>query len=152
MKFFQKRWVAITLCILMILTALAIGRAKESRSREPAAMDAPVQSWESYSRYVVDKTGLLSEETIRKISERNAESDASYSSVCGVGLLDSVSGSSMEEAAFDWRDDLGLGDNDYFLLLDWNSGDAEAAARKLQEFTEKGVCKVSGNFGNFKLE
>lgn len=36
--------------------------------------------------------------------------------------------------------------------LDWNSGDAEAAARKLQEFTEKGVCKVSGNFGNFKLE
>lgn len=36
--------------------------------------------------------------------------------------------------------------------LDWNSGNAEAASQKLQEFTEKGICKISADFGGMKLD
>ena len=128
MKFFQKRWVAITLCVLMSVAAWAIGQAKNRSAVYAPASSNAAEAWGeenygSYARYIQDDVGLLSEKTIREISEWNATFDYSYDSICGVGIVLGVEGQSMEDAAFDLGDALGLGENDFFLLLDAENED-----------------------------
>lgn len=128
MKFFQKRWVAITLCVLMIVAALAIGQAKNSTTEYQPGSSTSAKNWQeenygSYTRYIRDDAGLLSDETIRRVAEYNASSDYSYGSICGLWIAEDLGGEDLEELAFDYADELGLGSSDFFLLLDAESED-----------------------------
>lgn len=129
MKFFQKRWVAITLCAVMIVVSLAIGRAKTVKGSYNPSSDSAAESWgeenySAYTRYVQDETGVLKEKTIRMISEQNAALDYSYGSICGVAIVDDgIASSKMEDEAFRLGYDLGLGESDVLLLLDTKSQD-----------------------------
>ncbi len=132
MKFFQKRWVAITLCVLMIAASVAIGRARTAsdaaKEYQPASTSA-AEAWGrdnygSFTRYIRDDAGLLSEKTIRTLSERNAALDYAYDSICGVAIVDlGIASGKMEDEAFDLGYELGLGESDFFLLLDTKSRD-----------------------------
>ena len=43
MSFFRKRWVAITLCIVMIIGALAIGQKKSQNEKNTPQISSTVQ-------------------------------------------------------------------------------------------------------------
>lgn len=121
MNFFKKRWVAVTLCIIMVLAALGISYSRKAPEYAPANSHA-AESWgeenyDSYTNYVYDETGNLSSSTVRELSEVNAMLDYRYGSICGVAVMDSVTGS-MEDAAYDMSAALELGDSDCLLLLD----------------------------------
>lgn len=125
MKFLQKRWVAVTLCILMIVSALTIGQLKEQRRvtsvPESVVVDENVQDYASYLRFIQDDAGLLSDETVQGISRMNATFDSSCRSVCGIGIMEQIESVFLEDAAFQMKDTLGLGERDFFLLLDVGS-------------------------------
>lgn len=128
MSFLRKRWVAWTLCILMIIAALGIGQAKETkRGYDPSnaefAEDWGAEHYASYTRFVKDESGLLSGEVIRMIASHNAALDYSYDSILGIGIIDGLGGRNMEDAAYDMGYEIGLGEQDYFLLLDTKSKD-----------------------------
>ena len=128
MKFFQKRWVAITLCVLMIVASLAISRARTSKEYQPDSTSS-AEAWGqdnygSFTRYIRDDAGLLSEKTIRSLSEHNAALDYAYDSICGVAIVDlGIASGKMEDEAFDLGYEMGLGETDFFLLLDTKSRD-----------------------------
>ena len=128
MKFFQKRWVAITLCVLMIAASLAISRARTSKEYQPDSTSS-AEAWGqdnygSFTRYIRDDAGLLSEKTIRSLSEHNAALDYAYDSICGVAIVDlGIASGKMEDEAFDLGYEMGLGESDFFLLLDTKSRD-----------------------------
>ena len=158
MKFFQKRWVAIIICMLMICSALAIGRAKEQKPQpdiyDPSNLSS-AESWAkeqyaSYLRYVSDDAGLLSQRTIRTLSQQNAAFDYLYDSICGLGIVNGLDGADMEDAAFDMGYELGLGESDFFLLLDVQSEEwyfvyGEEAAEYADHTLELLVTDTMGN-------
>ena len=128
MKFFQKRWVAITLCVLMIAASLAISRARTSKEYQPDSTSS-AEAWGqdnygSFTRYIRDDAGLLSEKTIRSLSEHNAALDYAYDSICGVAIVDlGIASGKMADEAFDLGYEMGLDESDFFLLLDTKSRD-----------------------------
>lgn len=123
MKFFQKRWVAITLCVIMILSSFGISWSKQKgHSSVPDDTDV-VASWgkenyNAYMRYVSDDANLLSEGTEKKLAVYNAWFDYRHGSICGVATVKQLDGQSMEDAAEHAAERLALGSNDYLLLLD----------------------------------
>lgn len=128
MKFFKKRWVAVTLCILMILAALSIGQVKSrvnvyDPSDQEMAEDWGEDNASSYTRYIYDEAGLLSSGTIGKLAEYNAAFDYTYGTIVGVGIAELTDGSDLEDHAFVLANEIGLGERDYFLLLDTDSQD-----------------------------
>ena len=159
MKFFQKRWVAITLCILMIVASLAIGQSKEQTQEfdptsESASLSWAEENYGSYTRYIRDEADILSERTIRELSEYNAAFDYTYNSICGVGIVEDLSGADMEDAAFELGAQVGLGERDYFLLLnleteDWYFVYGDTAAAYVDHELEILLTAAVGNgFGD----
>lgn len=123
MSFFRKRWVAITLCIVMIIGALAIGQKKSQNEKNTLQISSTVQQWgrenkAAYTRYARDEAGLLDEDTLNDLAQFNAQSDYAYGCICGLWIASDLQGQDMEDAAFSYADQLGLGENDYILLLD----------------------------------
>lgn len=122
MKFLKKRWVAVVLCVIMVLAAvvIAVGRT-QTATYEPsnlhAAEDWGEENYEAYTGFVRDEADALSTGTVKALSEVNAALDYTYGSICGVAVVDGVSGT-MEDAAYDMYATLELGDDDCLLLLD----------------------------------
>lgn len=128
MKFLKKRWVAITLCVLMILTAFGISNRKQDHTQYEPSNNSSAENWgeenyAAYTRYVVDEAGMLSDSTVRKISEHNAAWDYSYGSICGLVTVQDLNGQDIVDAAYDAAGDIGLGENDYLLFLDEGTAD-----------------------------
>lgn len=125
MKFFQKRWVAITLCIVMIVAAIGIGQAKNRNTYKPESTAAAEQwgeeNYAAYSRFLRDGANLLSAKTEQTLSSYNGAWDYSYESVCGVVTVSGLDGQDMEDAAYDQAEELGLGSYDCLLLVDAES-------------------------------
>ena len=123
MSFFKKRSVAVICCLLMVVLAFRIGRIKQpEQTYVPENLSSSIhwgsENYGSYLRFISDETKALNEQTLRDIAQINASLDYSYGSICGLGILDDLSGRDVEDAAFELADDLGLGEQDYFLLLD----------------------------------
>ena len=122
MKFFQKRWVAITLCIVMIVAAIGIGQAKNRNTYRPESSSAAVQwgkeNYAAYTRFLRDDGNLLSGNTEQTLSSYNGAWDYSYESVCGVATVSSLNGQDMEDLSYDLEDGMGLGSLDCLLLVD----------------------------------
>ena len=123
MKFFQKRWVSIVVCLVMIVTAVIITGFRDHRiSYEPenvdTARDWAEEYYTSYTRFISDIGGRLTEDSKIQISVMNAELDYSYGGICGVAVVKSVGDVPMEDAAHNMYSELYLGDKDCLLLVD----------------------------------
>ena len=128
MKFFQKRWVAISLCILMLLAAFGISQKKQNKAAYQPSDSASAEEWGednygSYTRYILDQADLFSDSTVRKLSEYNAVFDYAHGSICGVATVSSLDGQPIDDAAYDAAESIGLGGSDYLLLLDEETED-----------------------------
>lgn len=123
MKFFQKRWVAITLCVLMIVAAIGIGQAKANRNSAQPGGSAAAEKWgkenySAYTKFLRDDAGLLSAKAEETICAYNGALDYSYGSLCGVATVSGLSGWDIEDAAYDLFEDMGMGDADCLILVD----------------------------------
>ena len=128
MKFLNKRWVSLVLCILMIAAAIGITASKNRSSSYQPEDPYTAEAWGeeyygSYVRFVDDRADVLSDETIRQISIKNVAFDYSHSSICGVVVVKSVGSKTMEDAAYDYSEELQLGDFDSLLLIDLSAED-----------------------------
>lgn len=121
MKFFKKRWVAIVLCIVMIVCALAIGSRHSTASDYKPESLSEAQQWgkenyETFTRYICDEAGLLSDSTVETISGRNGALDYSYGSIVGLWIVNEEDLDLAEETEKQFES-MGLGDKDFLFAL-----------------------------------
>lgn len=128
MEFLKKRWVSIIISLAMIVAAIVIiGMKNRQISYEPdhnnEAQVWAEQYYSSYTRFISDIGGRLTEETKDRIAVINAIMDYSYNGICSVAVVKSVGDMSMEDAARNLSSELLLGDYDSLLLLDVTAKD-----------------------------
>lgn len=121
MNFFKKRWVAIVLCVLMILCALTIGGRRSAVSDYTPESASEAQQWgkenyETFIRYIRDEAGLLSDSTVEEISVSNGAFDYSYGSIVSLWIVNEDD-LDLADAADHQFETMGLGDNDFLFAL-----------------------------------
>ena len=129
MKFFRKTWVAVTLSLIMIVGAVAIGQFKD---RGPAASN-PQQlgldstlSTSQYHQYVMDDADVLSSAEEERISLYNANWIQRYDSLIAVAVVDQVDGT-VEDYAYELGTRMELASADGVLVIDVDSGNSYLA-------------------------
>ena len=132
MKFLQKTWVAWLLTAVMIVGAVAIGRAKPSAPAAspstPAAdlgLDASL-STKQFADYIWDEAGVLSSKEEEVICLYNANWAQRYDSIIAVAAVRSVSGS-LDDYAYDLGEEIELASADGILVIDTSAKDAYLA-------------------------
>lgn len=132
MSFFKKRPVAVIITLLVIAGCLLYGFAYAKRSSammmpEPAvevgiAASADVGSYmssgSSYRAYLTDGAGVLDASTQQYICAYNAMWDDLYGCIIGVYTAEGTDSMSMSEYAYYVGNEMGLGSQDYLLLID----------------------------------
>lgn len=118
MKFFQKRWVAVTLTIAMILGAIAIGFTKDRNPAVPQStgLDKNLSTTE-YRKWVLDEQDLLTEKEEEQIALYNANWDKRYGSLIAVAVVDR-GGSDLQDYAYELGEQAELGSSDAILVID----------------------------------
>ena len=113
MKFYQKRGFALVVLILAILGASVYGISKK-----PASLPEV-----SYSNWICDQAGLLTQDARQTIQEYNTAWNKQYYAVVAVAAVDNIRGWKPEDYARELGAKWGLGANDMLLLLvkggDW---------------------------------
>ena len=113
MKFYQKRGFALVVLILAILGASVYGISKK-----PASLPEV-----SYSNWICDQAGLLTQDARQTIQEYNTAWNDKYYAVAAVAAVDNIRGWKPEDYARELGAKWGLGANDMLLLLvkggDW---------------------------------
>ena len=108
----------------MVLSSLyGLSRAPALRIPEGGPGLDTSLSTAAYREYIVDKAGVLSASAETTLSVYNANWDYWAGSILAVVTVEGA-GASLEEAAWDWAEQLQLGDNDALLLLDTGARDA----------------------------
>ena len=121
MKFLQKRWVAVTLAVLMVVAAIGIGQV---RGRMPEAAPAPGLNYDldeslstkSVEKFLWDDGGVLSSDAKQRIHFYNANWNYRYESVVALVTTDSKV-TDTETFAWDQALDMGLGEGDAILAI-----------------------------------
>ncbi len=121
MKFLQKRWVAVTLAVLMAVAAIGIGQV---RGRMPDAVPAPGLNYDldeslstkSVEKFLWDDGGVLSSDAKQRIHFYNANWNYRYESVVALVTTDSKV-TDTETFAWDQALDMGLGEGDAILAI-----------------------------------
>ena len=128
MKLLKKRWFAILVAVVMIVAALAIsfGRTHSTADYQPESAST-AQRWGeehkgSYEKFLSDGAGLFSDGALEDMAAANGALDYRFGAILGVATVNTVSGD-METAAYSAFDQLGLGENDFLLLLDAQAED-----------------------------
>ncbi|MBE7005184.1 MAG: TPM domain-containing protein [Ruminococcaceae bacterium] len=123
MKFFQKRGVAIVVMLLMIAVAVVWGQYKKPAIEVLAGGAAIDQSLSTgaFTPYIVDGAGVLSAKTEKAVALYDANWDKMTGFILAVVTVDSAA--DLEDAAYEWADDLRLGENDAILLIAADSRD-----------------------------
>ena len=133
MKLFQKAWFAWLLTAVMIVAAVAIGRAKPSTVTPPAASPSGSAALDEslsvsdYLDYTLDETGELSSKQERQISLYNANWAKRYDSIIAVAVKKSVNGS-IDDFAYTLGAEISLAPSDAILVIDVSAQDAYLAA------------------------
>lgn len=129
MKFLKKQGVAITITVLMIVAALAIGFfGHVGKTEYEPDSDASAASWArehagEYEKFIQDEAGLLSGNARQEIARADALLDYKHASIVGVAIVDGFDGASIEDAAYDYGYEIGCGEADLMLLIDAASQD-----------------------------
>lgn len=129
MKFFKNKAVAVTVMIAAILLSSLYGLAKKPEVQIP---EGGVRLDESLSTavfqdYIVDQANILSSKTEKQLSLYNANWDEMAGSIMAVVTVKNTSGTA-EDAAWDWAEQLLLGENDAILLICEGSGEYSVVA------------------------
>lgn len=119
MKLLKNRAVAAVILIAAIALSSLWGLSKKPSVEVPdGAQPLNTNLSTGYlSPYISDGAGVLSAGTEQTIRLYSANWDKQISGILGVVTVKSVEGS-IEDAAWDWAWELGLGENDAILLLD----------------------------------
>lgn len=121
MEFFQKKWVSIVLCVVMVVAAIGITQNKRHQNEYHPESEAIAENWgeENYTGYTqyISDSGFLSDGTIQEISKYNASFDYSYGSICGVAVVDHLSEQTISQEAIAQSEALQLGDCDCLLVM-----------------------------------
>lgn len=147
MKFFQKRSVAAAIMVLAILMGIALGQAKRPSVPGPEAGGAPLDetlSTAAFEQYVFQDPGMLKSGTVKQLSLYNANWDRLGGSVLAVAALSGGEpGMDMEEAAWQWAEEMKLGENDAVLVM-------SAGARDCYLLTSGRFCdRFDGRENNY---
>ena len=119
MKIFKNKAVAIVIMVAAIVLSSFYGLWKKPAVEVPeggASLDTSL-STAAFSPYIVDEAGVLSSKTEKSLSIYNANWDKMAGSIMAVVTVKDAGGD-VEEAAWDWADQLQLGENDAILLVD----------------------------------
>ena len=118
MKFLQKRSVAVTLTVLMVLVSLIIGfRGTGSDVPDVDSTDWAAEHYRDYEYTVRDESSLLDESDIRTIAACNAAADHAYGTVCALVTTDQLPAGEENQYAEYWFERLDLRETDMLLLL-----------------------------------
>ncbi len=128
MGFFKKRWVAVALCVVMVIAAIGITSSKEQKQEYRPDLESNAEAWgeanySSFTSFIYNDDELLSDGAVREISQINASLDYAYGSICGLAVFHGLDGWSLEDAAYDLSGQLELGDSDCLLVVDTDSRD-----------------------------
>lgn len=118
MKFFKNKAVAVTVMIAAILLSSLYGLAKKPALQIPeggADLDESLGT-AVFQAYIVDEANILSAKTVKQLSIYNANWDDMDGCIMAVVTLNSTAGSA-EDAAWDWANQLQLGENDAILVI-----------------------------------
>ena len=124
MKFFKNRAAAIIILAAAILLSSLWGLSKKPVIEIPEG-SVPLDtnlSTRYLSDYIADEANVLSAGTEKTILLYNANWDKLIGGILGVVTVRGAEGG-VEDAAWDWAERLGLGENDAILLLDTREED-----------------------------
>ena len=125
MKFFKNKTVAMVIMAVAIMLSVAFGVLKAPATDGQIAVDAPLDTslnGDYFRRYILDEADVLSESTEEQMGLYNANWDEMMGGIIGVVTVDSFTGS-IDDAAWEYGNALGLGENDAVLFLDAASGE-----------------------------
>ena len=120
MNILRKRWVAISLAVLMIAAAVAVGRWKSGPVRAPHSTSAELDTTlptEAYETWIRDDSQVLSQETLKWVCTYNANWDTRYGSIVALATVDRVEDGDLASYTYDLSAEIGLGENDALLVL-----------------------------------
>jgi len=128
MKFFKNRAVAVLVLVLAIVGSSLYGLSKKPEVRIPEGgipLDETV-STASVDPYLVDEARLLSAKTRNTVDLYNANWDKLAGGIMAVVTARDAApyGSDTEDAAWNWAEELELGENDAILFIDAGNKDA----------------------------
>jgi len=125
MKFFKNKTVAMVIMAVAIMLSVAFGVLKAPATDGQVAVGAPLDTslnGDYFRRYILDEADVLSESTEEQMGLYNANWDEMMGGIIGVVTVDSFTGS-IDDAAWEYGNALGLGENDAVLFLDAASGE-----------------------------
>ncbi|MCD7791802.1 MAG: TPM domain-containing protein, partial [Oscillospiraceae bacterium] len=163
MSFFKKRPVAIIITALVIVGCLGYGayysdmHAVSGTTAMVVASDVSDYADEgaAYRRYLTDSAGVLPSATEDTLCAYNAMWDSLYGCIIGVCTTDGVGSQSMSDYAYDAGTNMGLGSQDYLLLIDTESDEfwLECADTDCYYLEDDFYTAFNGgDYGDFMLE
>lgn len=130
MKLFKNRAFAIFVLIAAIALSSVYGLSKRPEVRLPegsAPLDESLSTY-SFGKYVEDRAGVLSKNTQKAVCLYNANWDQMAGSIMAVVTLRDNGAGSAEDLAWDWAEELQLGENDAIVLVNTSDGDYSVVA------------------------
>lgn len=117
MKFFQKRGVAVTVMVLCIVASAAWGLHTKPAIEILDGAKALDESLDTsfVTPYIVDEANVLSAKTESAIALYDANWDKMADSILAVVTVKTANG--LDDTAYDYAVDMGLGENDGILLI-----------------------------------
>ena len=130
MKLFKNRAFAVFVLIAAIALSSVYGLSKRPEIRLPegsAPLDESLSTY-SFGKYAEDGAGVLSKKTMQAVCLYNANWDRMAGSILAVVTLRDSAAGSAEDLAWDWAEDLQLGENDAIVVLNAANQDYSVVA------------------------
>lgn len=129
MKLLKNRAVAVIVLVAVVVLTSLYGLSQKPAVEAPEGgmeLDTSL-STAYYEDFIIDNAGVLSAKTEKSLCIYNANWDKHSDGLLAVVTVHSTGGD-VENAAWDWAEDLELGDNDAILLFDTGEKDAYVVA------------------------
>ena len=137
MKFFQKRGVAITITLILIVAALLIGKPWASSNTATASA-----ANSDYLSYIADDANALTNDARSKVADYMETLDSKYGSIVALMTITDTDGETMEDYAKSVWDEAEFLDSDMLLVVNTETGECETFSNRasLNDFTIYPVC------------
>lgn len=118
MKFFQKRGVAITITLILVVAALLIGKPwASSNTATASAADS------DYLSYIADDANALTNDARSKVADYMETLDSKYGSIVALMTITDTDGETMEDYAKSVWDEAEFLDSVMLLVVNTESGE-----------------------------
>lgn len=126
MKLLKNRGFAVAVLVVTIVLSSLYGLSKKPEAALPAPQPEPELamglSTAAFEPYIVDDAKILSDDTEQRLSLYNANWDNLGGSILAV--VTTRNAGDIVDAAWDWAEDMELGENDAILLMDPGARDS----------------------------